>query len=204
MDLFSSSPPGPGHAFDAFYQKPGLPLIGMDEVGRGPLAGPVVTAAVVLDPARPLIGLNDSKQLSERQRETLLPQIIDRALHLGVGMSFPEEIDRINIFQATIMAMRRALAHTRLNEGVLLIDGLSFACPPLTCVKVIKGDTLSPSIMAASIVAKIIRDRLMGYYHQRYPEYHFARHKGYGTKAHREALRLHGPSPIHRMSFKLL
>lgn len=204
MELFSSLPPGPGYDFDAFYQKPGLPLIGIDEVGRGPLAGPVVTAAVVLDPLRPLEGLNDSKQLNERQREKLLPQILERTLHLGVGMSFPEEIDRVNIFQATIMAMRRALAHTRLKEGILLIDGLSFACHPLTPVKVIKGDTLSPSIMAASIVAKIIRDRLMTYYHLHYPQYDFAKHKGYGTKTHREAIRAHGPSPLHRMSFKLL
>ncbi|OHD14245.1 MAG: ribonuclease HII [Spirochaetes bacterium GWB1_36_13] len=178
-------------------------VIGIDEVGRGPLAGPVVAAAVALDYSCPTIeGLNDSKKLSLKQRERLLPEIIRYSKRIGVGFSFPEEIDKVNIYQASILAMKRALEKTGLKEGILLIDGLAFPEKNFYSVKLIKGDTKSPAIMAASIVAKVIRDRLMNFYDQKYPLYGFKKHKGYATSAHRKAIEKNSFCLLHRKSFE--
>lgn len=192
-----------GYDFDRyFFSQHGSPLVGIDEAGRGALAGPVVAAAVALNYELPLKGLNDSKLLTAEARENLLTRICANALRIGVGMAFQEEIDQINIYQATIQAMRRAVANTRLSGGLLLIDGLSFLQPSFQSVKVIKGDRRSPAIMAASIVAKVVRDRLMQFYHRDYPQYGFERHKGYTTAEHLRCLQEHGPCVLHRRSFE--
>lgn len=178
------------------------PVCGIDEAGRGPLAGPVVAAAVILTPARIPEGLNDSKALSPKQRELLLNAIEKNAL-IGIGISEPEEIDRLNILHASLAAMRRAvLALPRLPD-MALIDGNKLP-PDMPCKAqtIVKGDSRSLSIAAASIVAKVTRDRLMIEVEARYPGYGLAGHKGYPTKAHIEAVQRLGPSPIHRFSFK--
>lgn len=178
------------------------PVCGIDEAGRGPLAGPVVAAAVILTPARIPEGLNDSKALSPKQRELLLNAIEKNAL-IGIGISEPEEIDRLNILHASLAAMRRAvLALPRLPD-MALIDGNKLP-PDMPCKAqtIVKGDSRSLSIAAASIVAKVTRDRLMIESEARYPGYGLAGHKGYPTKAHIEAVQRLGPSPIHRFSFK--
>lgn len=178
------------------------PVCGIDEAGRGPLAGPVVAAAVILTPARIPEGLNDSKALSPKQRELLLNAIEKNAL-IGIGISEPEEIDRLNILHASLAAMRRAvLALPRLPD-MALIDGNKLP-PDMPCKAktIVKGDSRSLSIAAASIVAKVTRDRLMIEVEARYPGYGLAGHKGYPTKAHMEAVQRLGPSPIHRFSFK--
>lgn len=178
------------------------PVCGIDEAGRGPLAGPVVAAAVILTPARIPEGLNDSKALSPKQRELLLNAIEKNAL-IGIGISEPEEIDRLNILHASLAAMRRAvLALPRLPD-MALIDGNKLP-PDMPCraKTIVKGDSRSLSIAAASIVAKVTRDRLMIEVEARYPGYGLAGHKGYPTKAHIEAVQRLGPSPIHRFSFK--
>lgn len=178
------------------------PVCGIDEAGRGPLAGPVVAAAVILTPARIPEGLNDSKALSPKQRELLLNAIEKNAL-IGIGISEPEEIDRLNILHASLAAMRRAvLALPRLPD-MALIDGNKLP-PDMPCKAqtIVKGDSRSLSIAAASIVAKVTRDRLMIEAEARYAGYGLAGHKGYPTKAHIEAVQRLGPSPIHRFSFK--
>lgn len=178
------------------------PVCGIDEAGRGPLAGPVVAAAVILTPARIPEGLNDSKALSPKQRELLLNAIEKNAL-IGIGISEPEEIDRLNILHASLAAMRRAvLALPRLPD-MALIDGNKLP-PDMPCKAktIVKGDSRSLSIAAASIVAKVTRDRLMIEAEARYPGYGLMRHKGYPTKAHMEAIKSLGASPIHRHSFK--
>lgn len=190
-----------GEELDCFFLSRYPYLVGMDEVGRGPLAGPVVSCALVLKKNHHLKNLNDSKKLSLKQRLTLLPQILENTHFLGVGMAFSQEIDHINIYQATILSMKRALSHIKIPSGVLLIDGLSFSYPNFKSIKLIKGDQKSPSIMGAAIIAKIIRDRLMEYYHTLYPQYGFDKHKGYGTAFHLEALKKHGSCPLHRKSF---
>lgn len=177
-------------------------LIGIDEVGRGPLAGPVLSAAISLDYKNLIEGLNDSKKLTEKKREKLLKEIIQNMLHIGIGMASVEEIDTYNIYQATILSMKRAIKNTGVKEGILLIDGLSFEQEGFSSHKVIKGDQKSAAIMAASIVAKQTRDSLMKHYATLYPEYFFEKHKGYGTKKHMEALKQFGPCKIHRKSFK--
>jgi ribonuclease HII len=180
------------------------PLAGIDEVGRGALAGPVVAAAVVLnDACQPLLaaGVTDSKLLSARRREELVPLIERHAQAISLAYVPPEEIDRLNIREATRLAMSRAAAALSLAPRLLLIDGdmgLASACRQQT---VVGGDRLCLSIAAASIVAKVARDRLMGELDRQYPGYGFAAHKGYGTAAHRRALQLLGPSPVHRRSF---
>lgn len=178
-----------------------LLLAGIDEAGRGPLAGPVVAAAVILDPQRPLAGLADSKTLSAARRETLAQLIRAQALAFGIGVSEADEIDRVNILQATFLAMQRAFAALALVPDKALIDGNR--CPLLPCPTeaIIKGDALIPAISAASILAKVERDQRMLELHSRYPHYGFDQHKGYPTAAHRAALRTHGASPIHRLSF---
>ncbi len=180
----------------------GLLIAGVDEAGRGPLAGPVAVAAVILDPARPIEGLNDSKKLSEAKREALYPQIISRALAHCVVMVMPEEIDRLNIFQATMTGMCRALAGLTPAAHEAWIDGNALP-RDLPCAgrAIIGGDALEPAISAASILAKVSRDRWMVELDREHPGYGFAVHKGYPTPAHLESLKRLGPCPHHRRSF---
>jgi ribonuclease HII len=174
----------------------------LDEAGRGPLAGPVVAAAVVL-PRRCLpAGLNDSKQLTEAERERLYDEILQRAIGVGVGRASEREIDAMNILEATRLAMGRAIQALPAAPDYLLLDALELPAIHLPQRAVIKGDTLSVSIAAASIVAKVTRDRLMGEYHRQYPQYNFQAHKGYGTAEHLRMLAAHGPCAIHRRSFR--
>ena len=178
-----------------------LLIAGVDEVGRGPLAGPVVAAAVILDPARPIAGLADSKKLSPARRERLALDIRANALAWALGRAEVAEIDRLNIFQASLLAMRRAVEALPMTPDRVLVDGKH--CPPLACpcTAIVKGDTTVPAISAASILAKVTRDAELRELHDRYPRYDFARHKGYPTAVHREALRRYGPCPEHRRSF---
>jgi len=177
-------------------------VAGIDEAGRGPLAGPVVSAAVILPEEFNCTGITDSKKLSEKKRETLFPVIKEKALAVGVGMADHREIDKINILQASLLSMKRAVEALDLPFDYLLIDGkftIDLPCPQQA---IIKGDSLSISIAAASIVAKVTRDRIMKELSLTYPAYGFHRHKGYPTKAHKEAIEEHGPCPVHRMSFR--
>lgn len=176
-------------------------ICGIDEAGRGPLAGPVCAAAVVLDPSRPVAGLNDSKQLSEKKRDTLAPLIRERALAWAVGWASVEEIDEYNIRQANFLAMKRAFKGLGLAPTHALVDGKD--PPPLSCkvTCIIGGDALEPAISAASILAKTSRDALMVDLCAQYPGYGFSQHKGYGSASHMEALRRLGPSPAHRRTF---
>ena len=186
---------------DVFFNQ-GLGVIcGVDEAGRGPLAGPVCAAAVILPKHLEIPGLTDSKKLSDKRRRELFPEIQRQALAYGIGFASEKEIDEINILQATFLAMERALAQLSITPELALIDGnreKDFGIPVKT---VIKGDSLSANIAAASILAKVTRDRLMEQLDETYPQYGFAVHKGYGTKRHYEALREYGPCPIHRRSF---
>ena len=177
-------------------------VAGVDEVGRGPLAGPVVAAAVIWNDAAPLDGIRDSKQLTPRRRLAAYQRICLDALAIGVGVIDARVIDRINILQSALLAMAVAVEHLEPQADFLLIDGNHCTSLPLPQVAIIKGDSRSVSIAAASIVAKVTRDRLMERYHERYPEYGFARHKGYPTRAHRDAVKKYGVSPIHRHTFK--
>jgi len=176
-------------------------IAGVDEVGRGPLAGPVVAAAVILDPEQPIAGLADSKKLSERRREVLDLEIRERALCWALGRAEPEEIDRINILQASLLAMQRAVAALTTRPELALVDGNR--APRLDCRvhTIVGGDASEPAISAASIIAKVARDREMVELDARYPGYGLARHKGYPTKQHMEALQQLGVSEIHRRSF---
>ena len=180
----------------------GLHLIcGVDEAGRGPLAGPVCAAAVILPEHLQIPGLTDSKKLTDKKRRELFPVIQEQAIAYGIGLASEQEIDEINILQATFLAMRRALEQLTVRPEIALIDGnreTDFGLPVKT---VVKGDILSANIAAASILAKVTRDNLMMELAQQYPEYGFEIHKGYGTKAHYEALRTYGPCPIHRKTF---
>jgi ribonuclease HII len=178
------------------------PVAGIDEAGRGPLAGPVVAAAVILDPARPIAGLNDSKKLSEAARERLAVEIRDKALAWAVAEASAAEIDRINILQATFLAMRRAVDGLAVAPAFAQIDGNKVP-PGLSCAgeAVVKGDGKIAAIAAASILAKTHRDALMRELAQTHPEYGFERHMGYPTPAHFAALQTHGPCPAHRRSF---
>lgn len=176
---------------------------GVDDVGRGPLAGPVVAAAVILNPQRRITGLTDSKLLTEAQREALFPLIQQRALAWAIGRAEVEEIDRLNIFHAGLLAMQRAVLNLSVQPQHVLVDGTH--CPVLSCSSeaIIKGDQKIAAIAAASIIAKVIRDREMRVWHEQYPDYGFDQHKGYATKAHRDALQKWGPCPLHRRSFNL-
>ena len=176
-------------------------ICGVDEAGRGPLAGPVYAAAVILPRGQVIEGLNDSKKLTEKRRDALYDVIIAQAVAYGIGSADEKEIDEINILQATFLAMRRAIAQLTVRPDLALIDGnrdSDFGVPAET---VIGGDGKSANIAAASILAKVTRDRVMLEYAQQYPQYGFDVHKGYGTKRHYEALREFGPCPIHRQSF---
>ena len=186
---------------DSHFAK-GIKLIcGVDEAGRGPLAGPVCAAAVILPPHAEIEGLNDSKKLTDKRRRELFPIIKEQAVAYGIGFASHEEIDEINILQATYLAMERALAALSVKPDLALIDGNRAKDFGLPVETVIKGDSRSASIAAASILAKVSRDDLMLEAAEQYPQYQFGVHKGYGTKAHYAALTEHGPSPIHRMSF---
>ena len=186
---------------DTFFDQ-GLQVIcGVDEAGRGPLAGPVCAAAVILPKHLEIPGLTDSKKLSDKRRRELFPEILRQAIAYGIGFASEKEIDEINILQATFLAMERALAQLPITPELALIDGnreRDFGLPAKT---VIKGDSLSANIAAASILAKVSRDDLMLEMAREYPQYGFEIHKGYGTKAHYDALRMYGPCPIHRRSF---
>ncbi len=176
-------------------------ICGIDEVGRGPLAGPVVAGAVILPKDCKILYLNDSKQLSEKKREELYDVIMNEAVAVGIGYASHERIDEINILQATYEAMRQAISKLEIKPDILLNDAVTIPKVDIKQVPIIKGDAKSVSIAAASIVAKVTRDRLMVEYDKIYPEYHFADNKGYGAAVHIEALKKYGPTPIHRRSF---
>lgn len=178
------------------------PVAGVDEAGRGPLAGPVVAAAVVLDAHRPISGLADSKQLSARRRESLAESIRERATAWGLAVVEPADIDRLNILQATFRAMHEALDALSLDPVLVRIDGNRAPRLPWPVQTVVGGDRLDRAISAASILAKVHRDSLMLELHERWPQYGFDRHKGYPTAAHLAALESHGPCPAHRRSFR--
>lgn len=177
-------------------------VCGVDEAGRGPLAGPVSAAAVILDPDNPIDGLADSKKLSERQRDQLAPIICERALAWAVAYADVEEIDRLNILQATLLAMRRAVLALGIRPQQVLVDGLYCPDTGIPSVAIVKGDSKVAAISAASILAKTARDALMLELHEVYPNYGFASHKGYPTAVHLAALREHGVSIVHRKSFR--
>lgn len=176
-------------------------ICGIDEVGRGPLAGPVVAGAVILPKDCSLLYLNDSKKLSEKKREELYEKIMETAVAVGIGYNTPARINEINILQATYEAMREAVGNLSVKPDLLLNDAVTIPEIEIRQVPIIKGDAKSISVAAASIVAKVTRDRLMVKYDEVYPGYGFASHKGYGTAMHREAIKKYGPTPIHRKSF---
>jgi ribonuclease HII len=176
-------------------------IAGIDEAGRGPLAGPVVAAAVMLDPDRPIYGVDDSKKLSAKRRAELKIEIEEKAVAIGVGIVDVETIDRINILEATKLAMQKAVQALTVKPELLLIDAVKLKEVSILQEAIIKGDALSVSIAAASIIAKETRDEMLRAYDVLYPEYGFASHKGYGTQQHRDAIRQLGPLPIHRRSF---
>lgn len=176
-------------------------LAGVDEAGRGALAGPVVAAAVILKDGRPIVGVNDSKQLSPRRRELLYRRIREEALAVGVGVVNVPTIEARNILQATLLAMARAVVDLRVSPDGILVDGLAVPDVDIPVFPMARADRECPSVSAASVVAKVTRDRIMTDYHERYPAYGFDRHKGYGTDAHLQAIAEHGVSPIHRRTF---
>jgi ribonuclease HII len=182
------------------WDTPGL-WAGVDEAGRGPLAGPVVAAAVILDDLQPIKGLADSKALTARRREQLYDEILAKALCCSIAQASVEEIDRLNILQATMLAMKRAVEGLRLKPVKVQVDGNRLPVLDMLAEAIVKGDALVPAISAASILAKVHRDRWCEQYHLAYPQYGFAGHKGYGTAEHLAALREHGACPQHRRSF---
>ncbi|MBU6503821.1 MAG: ribonuclease HII [Burkholderiaceae bacterium] len=182
------------------WDTPGL-VAGVDEAGRGPLAGPVVAAAVILDDLHPVRGLADSKKLSPRKREQLFDEIRAKALCCSIAEASVEEIDRLNILQATMLAMRRAVQGLRLKPARVLVDGNRLPQLDMLAQAIVRGDALVPAISAASILAKVHRDRWCVQYDLQYPQYGFAGHKGYGTAVHMAALQAHGACPQHRKSF---
>ncbi|MDY2837314.1 MAG: ribonuclease HII, partial [Bilifractor sp.] len=176
-------------------------ICGIDEVGRGPLAGPVMAGAVILPKDLRIRYINDSKKLSEKRREELFEVISREAVAVGIGANPPERIDEINILQATYEAMRMAVAKLGVSPDLLLVDAVHIPDIPVQQVSIVKGDAKSQSIAAASIMAKVTRDHLMVEYDRRFPEYRFAKNKGYGTAEHIAALKEYGPCPIHRRTF---
>ncbi len=186
---------------DVLFAQGVTAICGVDEAGRGPLAGPVCAAAVILPPHLELPGLNDSKKLTDKKRRELFPLIQEQAIAYGIAFATEQEIDELNILQATFLAMQRAIGQLKGQAGFALIDGnreKDFGLPVMT---VVKGDSRSANIAAASVLAKVTRDDFMLEMAEKYPQYGFEIHKGYGTKAHYAALEAHGPSPIHRMTF---
>jgi len=191
--------------FEAGVRAQGFRVIaGLDEAGRGPLAGPVVAAAVVLPETGKLKGVDDSKKLSADRREKLFLLLLEKAAAVGIGSVEAQEIDRLNILQASLKAMKLAVENLPLRPDFLLIDGIHSLRLPLTQQAIPQGDRRCLSIAAASIVAKVTRDRLMTAYHDQYPQYNFAQHKGYGTKEHLRAIRKYGCCPLHRQSFRAI
>ena len=182
------------------WDVPGL-VAGVDEAGRGPLAGPVVAAAVILDDHKPIRGLADSKKLTALRREKLFDEIRAKALCCSIAEATVEEIDRLNILQATMLAMQRAVKGLRLKPAKVLVDGNRLPVLDVVAEAIVSGDALVPSISAASILAKVTRDRMLEEMHAQHPGYGFDRHKGYGTAQHLAALRELGPLPVHRRSF---
>lgn len=199
--LFSSESLSPLHFERQAYARGYRAVAGIDEAGRGPLAGPVVAAAVILPDEFNLPGLTDSKQLSEKARERLYPLIREQALAVGIGVARAEEIDRINILQATLRSMQRAVGRLNLSPDFLLIDGNVPVPVNLPQQTLVKGDSRSLSVAAASVVAKVVRDRIMISLDRLHPGYGLAGHKGYGSAAHLAAIAALGPSPCHRRSF---
>ncbi len=175
---------------------------GVDEAGRGPLAGPVVAAAVILPAGQVIEGVRDSKKTSEKYRKDIFWKIVRAAVAIGVGIVDAETIDRINILQSTKQAMKKAVHDLGVTPDLLLIDAVQLPDVFIEQTSIIKGESVSASIAAASIIAKVVRDDIMVDYHGKYPRYNFRGHKGYGTKEHVELIHLHGPCPIHRMSFR--
>lgn len=203
MDLFGPTLPATMWEFEQIAYAHGYGCVaGIDEAGRGPLAGPVVAAAVILPPDVTITGINDSKKLSAAVRDDLYEKIRTDALAVGVGVSDSATVDSINILQATLRAMEEAVAGLQLTADYLLVDGISRVSLPIPQRTIKKGDSRSISVAAASIVAKVTRDRLMLQYDQLYPEYGFAGHKGYGSASHLEAIASFGPCPIHRLTFR--
>ena len=177
-------------------------IAGIDEAGRGPLAGPVVAAAVIFPSQVNIPGLNDSKKLSTKKREELFPKIQEISVSYGLAVVGQKVIDKINILQAARLAMKQAVEKLKITPGLLLIDGNQKIDSTLNQWAIVKGDSRSLSIAAASVLAKVTRDRIMDGYHKLYPQYEFNRHKGYGTKHHRNLIQEYGPCPIHRNTFK--
>ena len=177
-------------------------IAGIDEAGRGPLAGPVVAAAVIFPSKVNIPGLNDSKKLSANKREELFPKIQEISVTFGLAVVDQKVIDKINILQAARLAMKQAVETLKITPGLLLIDGNQKIDSTLNQWAIVKGDSRSLSIAAASVLAKVTRDRIMDGYHKLYPQYEFNRHKGYGTRLHRNLIQEHGPCPIHRRTFK--
>ena len=177
-------------------------IAGVDEAGRGPLAGPVVSAAVILPRDFSCEGINDSKKLSEKKRDALFPLIREQAIAVSTGICSHHEIDRINILKASLLSMKRAVKNLSTQPDFLLIDGKFTLDMDIQQAAIVKGDAKSISIAAASIIAKVTRDAIMKELHDTYPQYNFARHKGYPTRAHKEAILNHGPCPYHRLTFK--
>ncbi len=186
---------------DELYAQGYKHVCGVDEAGRGPLCGPVVAAACILPIGLVIPGLNDSKKLSEKKRDMLFEQIKENAISYSIASASVEEIDQLNILEATLLAMRRAIDGLNIDADFALIDGNVSRDFQIDAKAVISGDATSPSIAAASILAKVTRDRMCADLDAQYPQYGIAKHKGYGTKAHMQALREHGPSPIHRKQF---
>lgn len=189
------------YAFDAEKRNNYSILCGVDEAGRGPLAGDVYAAAVILDPMNPIEGINDSKKLTEKKREFLFEEICSKAISYSIAVATVEEIEKINILNAAMLAMKRAVEGLNIVPSYVLVDGNKLPDISIMAETVVKGDANSASIAAASILAKVARDRNLIELDKIYPEYGFSKHKGYGTKAHYEALMKYGPSPVHRMSF---
>ena len=177
-------------------------IAGLDEAGRGPLAGPVVAAAVIFPSGLVIEGVRDSKKTSEKGRRNTFWEIVRSAVAVGVGIVDADTIDRINILQSTKLAMKTAVQDLGVNPDLLLIDAVQLTDVSIEQASMIKGESVSASIAAASIIAKVVRDDIMLDYHEKYPLYNFKRHKGYSTKEHMELINLHGPCPIHRMSFR--
>ncbi|MBM4141362.1 MAG: ribonuclease HII [Nitrospira sp.] len=193
MDLFQHD--------EDLRQKGFTRIAGIDEAGRGPLAGPVVAAAVVLSEDIKIKGLRDSKKVPEKEREPLFFEIINSSLDIGIGIVGHEEIDTLNILRATKLAMKYAIEDLSTSPDLLIIDALSLPLIPIKQLPLIQGDNKSAAVAAASIIAKFLRDRIMLEYHRQYPHYNFDKHKGYSTREHLDMLRLYGPCPIHRKSF---
>jgi len=190
------------YRYDESLRKKGFSRIaGIDEAGRGPLAGPVVAAAVILKDGITIDRLRDSKKVPEKERAQLYEKIRNFSLDIGIGIEEPEEIDRLNILRATMLAMQRAIEKLSTPPDFLVIDAIRLLNVPIQQLSPFKGESVSASVAAASIVAKVTRDKIMSDYHLQYPEYNFGRHKGYSTKEHLEMIRLYGPCPIHRKSF---